>query len=181
MKVLYSVFASNRCTVLKKERGYFCSNSSCYSVLHVKKIPYNRLSYFLFRNTLHISEAQFMAFHFNCPLQSSLLRVIDNDTMTEMPRALQRTIPCMYMPNRKGYTLQAEAWVTGGTVAGDEGEDKKWKLRVITSSKESPPVLEGWSTEEGKEIDETFSKQEIMDYCLPNREEVLFRSYCDTT
>ena len=46
---------------------------------------------------------------------------------------------------------------------------------MITSNKERPPILEGWNMEEGKEVEETFNKQDIMDYCLPNREEVLFR------
>lgn len=90
-----------------------------------------------------------------------------------MPRVLHRTVPGVYTPNQNGYTLQAEAWVHGAIV--DDGEDKKWKLRVTTSNKDRPPILEGWSSEEGKEVDEPFSKQELMDYCLPNREEVLFR------
>lgn len=126
------------------------------------------------RKTLRISEAQFVAFHFHCSLQSCLLRVIDNDTMTEMPRVFQRTTPCIYTPNHKGYTLQAEAWVPGVTTSVSEVDDRKWKLLAITSNKERPPVL-NWNTED-REEEETFIRQEIVDYCLPNREEVLFRS-----
>lgn len=138
-----------------------------YFILVVIHLPH--------RKTLHISEEQFMAFHFNCPLQSSLLRVFDNDTMAEMPRAFHLTIPCIYRPNHRGYTLQAEAWLPGVLMPGEEGDEKKWRLRVMTSSREKQPVLEGWNTEDTKEVEETFHKEEVMDYCLPNREQVLFR------
>ena len=116
-----------------------------------------------------------MAFQFNCPLQSSLLRIFDNDTMLDMPRALHLTIPATYQPNKKGYTLQAEAWLPGALTPREEGEEKKWRLRVMTSSREKPPILEGWTTEETKDIEESFHKEELMDYSLPNRDQVLFR------
>ena len=125
---------------------------------------------------MYIPETQYMAFQFTCPLQSCLLRIFDNDTMKEMPRAFHLTIPASYKPNKKGYTIQAEAWVPGFLVAGEEGEEKKWRLRIMTSSRDKPPVLEGWSTESVRDIDELFHKEEVMDYCLPNREQVLFRS-----
>ena len=64
-------------------------------------------------------------------------------------------------------------------------EDKKWRLRVVTSNGDKPPVLEGVATMAGSSsssqeegavlIEEVFHKQEVMDYCLPDREEVLFR------
>lgn len=121
---------------------------------------------------MHISEAQLIAFHFTCPLHSSLLRVIDNDTMTEIPRVFQHTVPQVYHPNTRGYTFQAEAWIHGQPTAGGDGEtdDRKWKLRIVTSSRDRPP-----SIEESSSSEDTFQKKEIMDYCLPDREEIIFR------
>ena len=85
----------------------------------------------------------------------------------------QSTIPQIYQPNEKGYTIQAEAWVVG--VVSDEAEDKKFKLRIVTSHRDRPPLVEGCSKEEGKVVDETFHKQEFINYCLPDREDILFR------
>lgn len=125
-----------------------------------------------------MSEPQLIAVYFHCPLVSSILRVIDNDTMTEIPRVFQMTVPHTYQPNDNGYTLQAEAWSTGimTTLQPEDTEDKKWRLRLVTSSRDRPPVLEGVVSEEDVAvIDESFHKQEVMDYCLPDREEILFR------
>ena len=129
---------------------------------------------------MHVSEPQLLAFAFSCPLPSSVLRVINNDTMTEIRRVFQTTVPQVYQPNKKGYTLQAEAWVSGVPVftPSEESEDKKWKLRVVTTNKEKPPVLEDVTTDESPGmvmICDSFHKQELMNYCLPDREEVLFR------
>ena len=133
----------------------------------------------LFRKTFHVKESQLIAIYFQSPLTSSLLRVIDNDSAEEIPRVFQATVPHTYRPNGKGYTLQAEAWHTGVSspvALPEETEDKKWRLRLVTSSRDNPPVLEGVSREEDVVvIDEAFHKQEIMDYCLPDREDILFR------
>lgn len=128
-----------------------------------------------------MSESQLVAFYFHCPLPTAILRVIDNDTMTEIPRVFQTTVPYTYQPNSNGYTLQAEAWsnVMSTTLQPEDTEDKKWKLRLATSSCDRPPVLEGvTSEEEVAVIEESFHKQEVMDYCLPDREEILFRYVC---
>ena len=116
-----------------------------------------------------------MAFSFQCHVSTCLLRVIDNDTMTEMPRVFQSTIPRVYQPNKKGYTLQAEVWLArvGGSTA-EELEDKKWKLRIVTSNRDEPPMMEGSSEEDGL-LEETLHKEEMIDYCLPDREDVMFR------
>ncbi len=130
-----------------------------------------------------MTEPQLIAFHFHCPLPTNILRVIDNDTMEEMPRVFESTMPRTYHPNGKGYTLQAEAWVIGVGVATDDTlEDKKWKLRIATSSRYAPPQLEGISSEEEMvAIDDTFHKQELTNYCLPDREEILFRYWSSLT
>ena len=125
-----------------------------------------------------MKESQLIAFFFHCPLPTNILRVIDNDTMEEMTRIFESTVPQTYHPNRKGYTLQAEAWVMGvGVAAEDALEDKKWKLRVATSSRDAPPLMDGISSEEEMvaAIDDIFHKLEFMNYCLPDREEILFR------
>ena len=58
----------------------------------------------------------------------------------------------------------------------EDMEDKKWKLRLVTSSKDRPPVLEGVTSEEEMvAIDDSFHKQEVVNYCLPDREDILFR------
>lgn len=119
-----------------------------------------------------------LALYFHCPLPTSILRVLDNDTMAEMPRVFQSTVPRTYQPNASGYTLQAEAWYLGVTTSltPEDMEDKKWKLRLATSSRDRPPVLEGVTSEEEMVvIEDTFHKQEVMDYSLPDREEILFR------
>ena len=124
-----------------------------------------------------MSEAQLIAFHFHCPLPTSILRVIDNDTMEEMPRVFESTAPRTYHPNKKGYTLLAEAWVIGVSLTAEDAlEDKKWKLRIASSSRDAPPQVEGITSEEEMvAIDDVFHKQDMMNYCLPDREELLFR------
>lgn len=128
---------------------------------------------------MNISEVQTIAFYFTCPLASSFLRVIDNDSMEEMPRVFQSTVPHLYKPNQRGYTLQAEAWLTSNSTppAADDTEEKKWKLRIVTSNKDRPPVLEEVVTEEGgmSVIKDSFYKQEVTNFCLPDREQILFR------
>lgn len=123
---------------------------------------------------MRVTEPQLVAFSFSCPLQSTLLRVIDNDTMEEMPQVFQVTIPRVYQPNEQGYTLQVEAWTTGAPPP-DEGDSKKWKLRVVTSNRDLPPLLEGCSTDEKKMTEEVFHKQEMLTYCLPDREDIVLR------
>lgn len=132
-------------------------------------------------------EAQLLAFSLHSPLLSSILRVIDNDTMTEIPRVFESTVPHFYQPNEKGYTLLAEAWVPGvSSLASMEEvsvEDKRWKVRVVSSSKDRRMVLQdrpGGTTPITMDdglivIDDTFLKQEMNYYCLPDREEILFR------
>lgn len=132
----------------------------------------------LCRRTFHVSEPQLLAFHFHCPLPTHILRVINNDTMQEIPRIFESTIPQTYHPNEKGYTLQVEAWVIGVREAHEDsgGEDKKWQLRIASSSIDAPPQLEGVESEEDMVgINDVFHKQEVMNYCLPDREDILFR------
>ena len=86
--------------------------------------------------------------------------------MTELPRLFHATTPLTYTPNTHGYTVQVEAWC--GDSEGVEGGGK-WGLRLVSSS-EQLPVLVGGEEELG-----TPHTQEVVDYCLPDRDNVLFR------
>lgn len=77
----------------------------------------------------------------------------------------EHTAPAVYTPNTRGYTVQVEAWC-GGDSEGVEG-GSKWGLQFIGSSQEQP-VLE----EEELVSPHT---QEHIDYCLPDRDNMLFR------
>lgn len=119
-----------------------------------------------------------VAFYFSCPQPTSILRVIDNDDMTEMPRVFQATVPCPYHPNKNGYTLQGEAWLPSTATPMDEAEEKRWRLRIVTSHKDRPPTLEDLVPDSKGgvvTVTNTFNKQEVMDYCLPDRDDILLR------
>ena len=123
-----------------------------------------------YREVFHIKESQTVVPQFECTIPSHLLRVIDNDTNTEVPRIFHNTPPCVYHPNSRGYTFQAEAW--NNSSEGILTEVGKWSLRIVSSSPELPK-MEGEATNE--EIMTTFYSKEIIDYCLPDRDGCLFR------
>ncbi len=101
---------------------------------------------------------------FSSPVSSYLLRIINNDTMKELPRVFGHTTPAVYAPNTHGYTVTVEAWCGDGD--GVEG-GSKWGLRLISSS-QTHPVLE-------EEELVTPHTQEYIEYCLPDRDNILFR------
>ena len=54
-------------------------------------------------------------------------------------------------------------------------EGGRWELRLVCSSARMPVRREG--EDEGEvEVSSTFHAHEIQEYCLPNRENQLFRS-----
>ena len=91
-------------------------------------------------------------------------------------------------PLKKGYTILCEMWTRSDPVT----EGKTWRLRV-TSSQEDLPLCEGQEEEEEEEgegdeekekerekvaevsITTEFYLKEIRDYCLPDRDSVMFR------
>ena len=52
------------------------------------------------REVLLVKVAQFLIFRLDCPVKSHLLRVVDNDTGRELPRAVHVTKPQVYNPNQ---------------------------------------------------------------------------------
>ena len=88
-------------------------------------------------------------------------------------------------PLKKGYTILCEMWTRSDPVT----EGKTWRLRV-TSSQEDLPLCEGEEEEEGEGDEEKererekvaevsitteFYLKEIRDYCLPDRDSMMFR------
>jgi len=120
-----------------------------------------------YRTVFQVPSPQTIVPHFSCPVPTCLLRVIDNDTMTELPKLFNKTVPRDYSPNQHGYTLQAEAWAGAEPARSEVGG--KWTLRLVSSNQQQPTVLGGDS-----ELPSPNS-QELADYCLPDRDNVLFR------
>ena len=124
----------------------------------------------LFREVFHVKESQIVVPQFECPISTHLLRVIDNDTNSEVPRIFHKTPPRVYHPNSRGYTFQAEAW--NNSSEGMLTEGGKWNLRIVSSSPDLP-TMEGEATTE--EVMTTFYSKEVIDYCLPDRDGCIFR------
>ena len=124
-----------------------------------------------FREVFHVQESQIVVPQFECPVPTHLLRVIDNDTNTEVPRIFHNTPPCVYHPNSRGYTFQAEAW--NNSSEGMLTEGGKWSLRIVSSSPDLPKMEGEVTTNE--EVTTMFYSKEIVDYCLPDRDGCIFR------
>ena len=122
------------------------------------------------REVFHIKEPQCVVSYFECPVSSYLFRVIDNDTNSEVPRVFHNTPPCIYQPNARGYTFQAEAW--NNSTEGILSEEGRWSLRIVSSNRDLPE-MEGEVTNE--EVASTFYSKEVVDYCLPDRDGSIFR------
>ncbi len=84
--------------------------------------------------------------------------------MTELPRVFHYTIPVTYTPNTHGYTVQVEAWCGDGEGIEAAG---KWGLRLVCSNQDQPLL------EEEELV--TPHTREIIEYCLPDRDNVLLR------
>ncbi|KAL5457345.1 hypothetical protein EMCRGX_G034594 [Ephydatia muelleri] len=120
----------------------------------------------LFREVFHMPEDQVLVPHLQCSLNTSLLRVIDNDTGVEVPSFFHCIQPHLYSKNKSGYTFVGEAWTH--EKPSDEGS---WLLRVVSSSPSGPQRSEG----SGDVINTAYHTQEIKEYYLPDRDHHMFR------
>eukprot|EP00731_Ephydatia_muelleri_P031980 Em0023g487a len=134
----------------------------------------------LFREVFHMPEDQVLVPHLQCSLNTSLLRVIDNDTGVEVPSFFHCIQPHLYSKNKSGYTFVGEAWTH--EKPSDEGS---WLLRVVLDSQQSFYCTDGWGhcvipvcslhpsrlktiSEEGSACDEEKSHKYVLEATVMN-------------
>ncbi|XP_052808177.1 androglobin-like isoform X3 [Mya arenaria] len=117
----------------------------------------------IFREVFHASEEMLAVPKLYVPINTCMLRVINNDTGEELPRVFQKVAPYVYKKNRKGYTFVAEARTTDQPLQAGT-----WRMRMIGSLSPLPAPPRG-------EVNSSFSVKEIRDYYIPNSKNVIFR------
>ncbi|XP_052244735.1 androglobin-like isoform X7 [Dreissena polymorpha] len=117
----------------------------------------------VFREVFHVMEEMLAVPKLYVPINTCMLRVINNDTGEEIPRVFQKVAPYVYKKNRKGYTFVAEARTTEHPL-----QTGTWRMRMIGSLSPLPAPQRG-------EMNSSFSVKEIRDYYIPNSKNVIFR------
>ncbi|KAL3881172.1 hypothetical protein ACJMK2_027629 [Sinanodonta woodiana] len=123
----------------------------------------NNTWFVVFREVFYVSEEMLAVPKLYVPINTCMLRVINNDTGEEIPRVFQKVAPYVYKKNRKGYTFVAEARSTEHPIYSN-----KWKMRIIGSLNPLPTPLRG-------EVNSSFHVRDIRDYYVPNSMKVIFR------
>ncbi|CAM2703017.1 unnamed protein product [Rotaria socialis] len=117
----------------------------------------------LLRQIFHFNEDSLIAAKFLSHLPNTLLRVINNDTYDEMPLVFNKLRPGVFTKNKNGYTFFAEGISLEQAILSD-----RFRLRLISSY----TVLPDTNTDQIKSL---FTTKELIDYYVPNREQVLCR------
>ncbi|XP_062575227.1 androglobin-like [Saccostrea cucullata] len=118
----------------------------------------------VFREIFYVSEEMLAVPKLYVPVNTCLLRVVNNDTGEEIPRVFQKVAPYVYKKNRKGYTFVAEARTT------DQGiPSNKWRMRLIGSLSPLPAPAKPDT------VNSSFVVKHITDYYVPNSKDVIFR------
>ncbi|XP_027743146.1 androglobin isoform X2 [Empidonax traillii] len=119
--------------------------------------------FLVFREVFIVPEDMLIVTKVYTTIPSCRLRVVDNDTLEEMPHIFFEVVPHVYPKNKKGYTFVAEAHTGDQHVAAG-----KWKLRLMSSH--SPlPLL---SREAVKNV---YSTRLFKGHYIPNKENIMFR------
>ncbi|CAH1799230.1 unnamed protein product [Owenia fusiformis] len=119
--------------------------------------------FLVFREIFHVTEEMLVVPKLYVPINTCMLRVVNNDTGEEVPRVFQKTAPYVYKKNKRGYTFVAEARTIDHPLASG-----KWKMRLIGSLSPLPAPIRN-------EVSCTFHSREIKDYYVPNERNVIFR------
>ncbi|XP_067675678.1 androglobin-like isoform X1 [Haliotis asinina] len=117
----------------------------------------------VFREVFYVREEMLAVPKLYVPVNTCMLRVVNNDTGEEIPRVFQKVAPYVYKKNRKGYTFVAEArTLDQGMMSGS------WRMRLIGSLSPLP-------SPRNQEVNSSFTVKEIRDYYLPNAKHTIFR------
>ncbi|XP_078322766.1 androglobin-like isoform X12 [Crassostrea virginica] len=133
-----------------------------YSGTYTDQPPNNW--FLVFREIFYVTEEMLAVPKLYVPINTCLLRVVNNDNGEEIPRVFQKVAPCVYKKNRKGYTFVAEARTT------DQGiPSNKWRMRLIGSLSPLPAPAKPDT------VNSSFVVKHITDYYVPNSKDIIFR------
>ncbi|OWF38911.1 Androglobin [Mizuhopecten yessoensis] len=122
----------------------------------------------VFREIFYVLEEMLVVPKLYVPINTCMLRVINNDNGEEIPKVFQRVAPYVYKKNKKGYTFVAEARTTEMPLAAN-----KWRMRLIGSLSPLPAPQKNEKNE--VTCNSTFHVRELKDYYIPNPKDVIFR------
>ncbi|XP_059171472.1 androglobin-like isoform X6 [Physella acuta] len=124
--------------------------------------------FIVFRDIFHVKEEMLVVPKLYVPINTCMLRVINNDTYEEIPRVFQKTAPYIYKKNKKGYSFVAEARTVEQPL-----QSNSWRMRLIGSNSPLPaPVT--------SEVTCNFVTKEIKDFYIPNTNNIIFRQSVKT-
>ncbi|NWR73225.1 ADGB protein, partial [Centropus unirufus] len=123
----------------------------------------------IFREIFLVPEDMFLVPKVYSTIPSSMLHVVDNDTLEEMPHVFSKVAPRVYPKNKKGYTFMAEAHTDDVPVPAG-----RWRLRLISSHSPLPILARD-------EVYNFYSTKEIKEYYIPNEKSILFRYFVNVT
>ncbi|NXE22524.1 ADGB protein, partial [Ardeotis kori] len=132
-----------------------------YAVMYADQPP--NMWFVVFREIFLLPEDMLIVSKVYTTIPSCRLHIVDNDTLEEMPHAIFKVAPHVYLKNKKGYTFMAEARTGDLPVAAG-----KWRLRFIGSHSPLPFLSR-------EAVNNVFSTKEIKDYYIPNDKHVMFR------
>nr|XP_022294389.1 androglobin-like isoform X19 [Crassostrea virginica] len=133
-----------------------------YSGTYTDQPPNNW--FLVFREIFYVTEEMLAVPKLYVPINTCLLRVVNNDNGEEIPRVFQKVAPYVYKKNRKGYTFVAEARTT------DQGiPSNKWRMRLIGSLSPLPAPAKPDT------VNSSFVVKHITDYYVPNSKDLIFR------
>ncbi|KAL5010667.1 hypothetical protein ScPMuIL_012972 [Solemya velum] len=123
--------------------------------------------FIVFREIFFVSEEMLAVPKLYVPVNTCLLRVVNNDNGEEIPRVFQKVAPYIYKRNKRGYTFVAEARTTDQSLMAG-----RWRMRMIGSLRSLPAPTR---PEAKTELNSSFNVREIKDYFIPNDKNIIFR------
>ncbi|KAK3097303.1 hypothetical protein FSP39_008511 [Pinctada imbricata] len=121
--------------------------------------------FLVFREVFYVTEEMLAVPKLYVPVNTCLLRVVNNDTGEEIPRVFQKVAPYVYKKNKKGYTFVAEARAVDVGIPSN-----RWRMRLIGSLSPLP------SPAKPDIVNCSFAaRPAITDYYIPNPKDVIFR------
>ncbi|KAH9519394.1 hypothetical protein Btru_075440, partial [Bulinus truncatus] len=125
--------------------------------------------FIVFRDIFYVKEETLVVPKLYVPINTCLLRVINNDTYEEIPRVFQKVAPYVYKNNKKGYSFVAEARTVEQPLTSGN-----WRMRLIGSLSPLPAP-------QTQEVCCSFVTKEIKDYYIPNQKNIIFRQCVKVT
>uniref|UniRef100_A0A2C9K873 Uncharacterized protein n=1 Tax=Biomphalaria glabrata TaxID=6526 RepID=A0A2C9K873_BIOGL len=139
-------------------------NKICYADYKGAYTEQPSMSWFIvFRDIFYVKEETLVVPKLYVPINTCLLRVIDNDTYQEIPRVFQKVAPYIYKKNKKGYSFVAEARTIEQPLTPGN-----WRMRLIGSLSPLPAP-------QTQDVCCSFITKEIRDYYIPNPKNIILR------